>query len=82
MGIAVTEARPLRLHNDVRKLRMARGWTLDEAAVRCGVARRAIQNIEGDEGHVPSGSTMLRIAAAFGLSMGEVFWSVDAEAAA
>jgi transcriptional regulator with XRE-family HTH domain len=47
---------------------MEREWTLDTAAVRLGVSRRLLVQIEAGEGN-PSLSTLLAIAAGFGIPL-------------
>jgi DNA-binding XRE family transcriptional regulator len=81
MGHERTDAGVLRLCNAVARLREERGWTLDELALRAGVARRGIVRIESGD-HKPNASVMLRLAQAFGLPLSEVFWSDDASSAA
>jgi DNA-binding XRE family transcriptional regulator len=82
MDPGVIERPPLRLRNAVRRLRKTRGWSSDELAERARISPRAVRNIEGDPEHNPTATTMLRIAAALGLSLEDVFWSADKEGAA
>ena len=60
-----------RLGRSVRSFRTERGWTLDEASERLGVSRRLLVQIEQAEAN-PSLSTLLRIAAGFGIGLSEL----------
>ena len=55
----------------VREFRALRLWTLDELAAQSGVSRRAIVNIEQDAVN-PTIGVLLRLAAAFGVSLSAV----------
>jgi transcriptional regulator with XRE-family HTH domain len=55
----------------VRRLRAERGWTLDDLASRSGISRRLIVQIEQAQAN-PSVGTLLRIADAFEVSLGEL----------
>jgi transcriptional regulator with XRE-family HTH domain len=52
----------------VRRRRLERDWTLDDAAARLGVSRRLLVQIEAGEGN-PSLSTLLAIAAGFDIAL-------------
>jgi DNA-binding XRE family transcriptional regulator len=72
MGAVVTESPPL--GNAVRRFRVERDWTVNQLAARAGVARRVIVDIERGD-HNPTAAVMLRLAAAFEVEMGDLFWS-------
>jgi transcriptional regulator with XRE-family HTH domain len=55
----------------VRGLRQARGWSLDELASRSGVSKGMVVQIEGARTN-PSIGTLCRIAEAFGVSIGRL----------
>ncbi len=52
----------------VRNLRTARQWTLDHAAVRIGISRRLLAQIEAGEAN-PSLTTLLALADGFGVHL-------------
>lgn len=56
----------------IRRLRKQRQWTLDHAAVRLGVSRRLITQIEAGTAN-PSLSTLLAIAEGFGVHLTDLF---------
>jgi transcriptional regulator with XRE-family HTH domain len=55
----------------VRRLRSARTWTLNEIAVRSGISRRLIVQIEQAQAN-PSIGTLLRLADAFEVDLSEL----------
>jgi transcriptional regulator with XRE-family HTH domain len=55
----------------VRAGRAQRGWTLDQLAARSGVSRRLLVGIEQTDAN-PSLSTLLKLAAALGVSLTEL----------
>lgn len=81
MAIGVVQ-NPLRLANAVRALRHERAWSVDRLAEVAGVHRLVILNLESERDHKPRSDTMLKLAAAFGVPLCRVFWSVDDESAA
>ncbi|MEM9713920.1 MAG: helix-turn-helix domain-containing protein [Actinomycetota bacterium] len=60
-----------RLGSGLRARRTGRGWTLDEASERLGVSRRLLVQIEQAEAN-PSLSTLLRVAAGFGIGLSDL----------
>lgn len=60
------------LRNSLRRLRFDRGMTQEELALRTGVSRQTIMSIERGDTN-PSVLLALKIAAAFGVSVTEVF---------
>lgn len=56
----------------LRVLRAEKGWSQAELAERIGVSRQAVNALETDK-HDPSLGLAYRIAAAFGLSVEEIF---------
>lgn len=62
---------------NVRALRQSRGWTLCDLAKLCGVSKTTLAKI--DAGHLPTLNNALRIAAAFGLSVHEIWENSDKE---
>ena len=63
----------------VRRRRLERDWTLDSGAARLGVSRRLLVQIEAGEAN-PSLSTLLAIAAGFGIALEDLL--ADANTAA
>ena len=61
---------------EVRRRRQQRNWTLDAAAVRLGVSRRLLAQIEAGEAN-PSLSTLLSIAEGFDTSLAELVAGAD-----
>lgn len=61
---------------EVRGRRQQRNWTLDVAAVRLGVSRRLLAQIEAGQAN-PSLSTLLSIAEGFDISLVELLASAD-----
>ena len=60
------------MKNQLRDLRLARGWTQEELGKRLGVSRQAVIALESDK-HDPSLDLAYRIAALFGLAVEAVF---------
>ncbi|MDE2163555.1 MAG: helix-turn-helix transcriptional regulator [Alphaproteobacteria bacterium] len=56
----------------LKVLRAERGWTQEQLSAAIGVSRYAINALE-TERHDPSLDLALRIAAAFGVSVEEIF---------
>lgn len=54
----------------VRQLRSSRGWSLEQLSALCGVSRSMLSQIERDQAN-PTLAVTLRIAQAFGMSLGE-----------
>ena len=61
------------LHNRVRALREAKGWTQLELAERMGVSRKTVNTIENNV-FAPSALVALKMARAFSTSVEEIFW--------
>jgi transcriptional regulator with XRE-family HTH domain len=61
---------------EVRRRRQQRLWTLDVAAVRLGVSRRLLAQIEAGQAN-PSLSTLLSIAEGFDVSLVELLAGAD-----
>jgi transcriptional regulator with XRE-family HTH domain len=61
---------------EVRRRRQQRDWTLDVAAVRLGVSRRLLAQIEAGQAN-PSLSTLLSIAEGFDTSLVELLSGAD-----
>ena len=59
------------LGSRVRHLRTARGWSLESLANASGVSRSMLSQIEREQAN-PTLAVTLRIARAFGLSLGEL----------
>lgn len=55
----------------VRELRAERGWSLDVLSKACGVSRSMLSEIEREKAN-PTLGVAVRIARAFGLSLGEL----------
>jgi transcriptional regulator with XRE-family HTH domain len=65
------------LGSRVRHLRNARGWTLDSLASASGVSRSMLSQIEREQAN-PTLAVTLRIARAFGQTLGELLEMPDA----
>jgi transcriptional regulator with XRE-family HTH domain len=61
---------------EVRRRRQQRNWTLDVAAGRLGVSRRALAQVEAGEAN-PSLSTLLSIAEGFDISLVDLISGAD-----
>jgi transcriptional regulator with XRE-family HTH domain len=61
----------------IRQLRLARTWSLEELAGRSGVSRSMLSQIERDQAN-PTLAVAMRIARAFGLSLGELVQDPEA----
>jgi putative transcriptional regulator len=60
------------IHNRVKELRTARGWTQEQLADAVGVSRQSINSIERDR-YVPSLLLALTFAKVFGCTTDEIF---------
>jgi putative transcriptional regulator len=60
------------IHNRVKELRIARGWTQEQLAKAVSVSRQSINSIERDR-YVPSLLLALTFAKLFGVSTDELF---------
>jgi transcriptional regulator with XRE-family HTH domain len=67
---------PEHVAGEVRRRRQQRGWTLDAAAVRLGVSRRLLAQLEAGQAN-PSLSTLLSIAEGFDTSLVELLGGAD-----
>lgn len=63
----------------VRRRRLAHGWTLDAGAAHLGVSRRLLVQIEAGEAN-PSLSSLLAIAAGFGVPLVDLLADTDTPA--
>lgn len=61
----------------VRELRQARGWSLEAMSAACGVSRSMLSQIERNQAN-PTLAVTVRIAQAFGMSLGELVESPTA----
>ena len=61
------------LHNRVRELREAHGWTQLQLAERMGVSRKTVNTIENGV-FAPSALVALKMARAFSQPVEQVFW--------
>ena len=66
-----------RVAHQVRALRLARGWSLDELAGRSGVSKGMVVQIEGARTN-PSVGTLCRLADAFGVTSRDLLEVADA----
>lgn len=64
------------LAETVRRLRAARGWTLEEAAGRTGLSRSALSKIERGE-MSPTFQAMQKLARGFGIELAGLFGPAD-----
>jgi putative transcriptional regulator len=60
------------IHNLVRELRAAHGWTQEQLAQATGVSRQSINSIERNR-YVPSLALALTFARVFGCSTDQIF---------
>lgn len=60
------------MKNRLRVIRAEKGWTQEELGKRLGVSRQAVNALETEK-HDPSLDLAYRIAAAFGLTVEEIF---------
>jgi transcriptional regulator with XRE-family HTH domain len=75
--LMITRAEPAKeKRNNLRILRRERGWTLNELARRSRVPKSTVAQLEG--GRDPRLQNAIRIAAAFGLSVYDI-WSIPGE---
>lgn len=83
-GPTPTPAAPEGIHRHlgrrVRGLRSAHGWSLETLARASGVSRSMLSDIEREQAN-PTLAVTLRIARAFGLSLGELLESPEASTA-
>ncbi|MGC9418230.1 MAG: helix-turn-helix domain-containing protein [Rhodovulum sp.] len=63
---------PLDLGQRVRELRTARGWTLEQAAQRAGLARSTLSKIENDQ-MSPTYDALKKLATGLGVSVPQLF---------
>ncbi|SIO20254.1 transcriptional regulator, XRE family with cupin sensor [Rhodovulum sp. ES.010] len=63
---------PLDLGQRVRELRTARGWTLEQAARRAGLARSTLSKIENDQ-MSPTYEALKKLATGLGVSVPQLF---------
>ncbi|HWJ71032.1 MAG TPA: helix-turn-helix transcriptional regulator [Sphingobium sp.] len=64
------------LHNRLRALREARGWTQAELAERTAVSRKTINTVE-NRVFIPSTVLALKLARAFERPVEDLFWLED-----
>jgi DNA-binding XRE family transcriptional regulator len=70
---ALPNRAPIHLVNRVRVERRAQGLTMEALAIKAGVALKSVKNIETVSGYAPSGTVMVKIAAALGLKVSDLF---------
>ena len=70
------EAHLRNVGEQVRRRRLEHKWTLDAAAARLGVSRRLLVQIEAGEAN-PSLSSLLAVAAGFGVALVELLADTD-----
>jgi len=66
------EAEPLDLGQRVRELRTEKGWTLEQAAQRAGLARSTLSKIENDQ-MSPTYDAVKKLATGLGVSVPQLF---------
>jgi transcriptional regulator with XRE-family HTH domain len=67
-----TTVEPLNLGLRVRELRRSRGWTLEEAAVRAGLARSTLSKIENGQ-MSPTYDALKKLASGLAISVPQLF---------
>jgi putative transcriptional regulator len=60
------------IHNRIRELRTARGWTQQDLADKLGVSRQSINSIEVNR-YIPSLPLALSFARVFGRATDDIF---------
>jgi transcriptional regulator with XRE-family HTH domain len=65
-----------RLATILRELRVARGWSLDQAAERSGISRRSLVSLEQGGGN-PSLNTLLRLAEGYRVGLADLVGDVS-----
>lgn len=65
------------LGNRLQRLRKERGWSQQVAATTAGIATATLSALENDNGDC-STSTLKKLAAAYGVSLAELFGNVEA----
>ncbi len=63
----------------IKKIRMEKGISQEQLAKESGVSRTIISMIENDEDHNAKSSTLKKLAAALGVSFGELFFGENAQ---
>ncbi len=58
----------------IKEIRMEKGMTQEKLAKETGLSRAIICMIENDENHNAKSGTLKKIAAALGVSLGELFF--------
>ena len=71
-GVTAPRVAPLKLGERVRALRQARGWTLEEAAQRAGLARSTLSKIENEQ-MSPSFEAVQKLARGLGIDVPQLF---------
>ncbi|MCB2116150.1 MAG: helix-turn-helix transcriptional regulator [Rhodobacteraceae bacterium] len=69
---AETDAEPLDLGRRVRELRKARGWTLEQAAEKAGLARSTLSKIENSQ-MSPTYEALKKLAVGLSISVPQLF---------
>lgn len=77
MSTIMTDDADRRLATRLRAEREDRGWTIAELAARSGVSRAMVSKVERAEAS-PTATLLGRLAAAFGLTLSQLFARVDA----
>lgn len=67
--------------NRIRDERLGRGWTITYLAGKADVTRQTIHTLENDPHYTPRGAIMVRIAAAFGCNLSDIFLTETAPTA-
>ncbi|MBM1218875.1 helix-turn-helix domain-containing protein [Ponticoccus sp. SC2-23] len=65
-------AQPVDLSSRVRELRKAKGWTLEQAAQKAGLARSTLSKIENDQ-MSPTYDALKKLAVGLGISVPQLF---------
>ena len=67
-----------RIAGQLKSLRQARGWSLDELAARSGVSRASLSRLENAEVS-PTAAVLGKLCAAFGMTMSRLLREVESD---
>lgn len=75
---AQDETLDARIAGQIRALRQARGWSLDELSARSGVSRASLSRLENAEVS-PTAAVLGRLCGAFGMTMSRLLREVESD---
>lgn len=62
------------MKNRLAELRVKKGWSQQQLAIKCHISRNTINLIEMGDRNNPSVRTALRLANALGTTVEDIFW--------